>query len=594
MSVLEQILNKQNDNDSDDFLIKKSPAVIESNLNPKFVLRPYQLEAFGRFAYFFENLRKPDTPTHLLYHMATGSGKTLVMAGLIVLLHKLGYSNFIFLVNSTNIIEKTKDNFLNQSSSKYLFNSTLNVDGRTTLIRCVTNFEAAVPNAINIAFETVQGLHAALNAPHENSLTANDFRDKKIVFIADEAHHINVDTKNGGADDATSWESTLMAVFNANADNFLLEFTATADLGNRLIAQKYADKLIFDYALRRFCADGYSKNVRIMQSAADGFTRAIQACLLSIYRSKLLERYGTKPVILFKSHTIRESNAFQNEFTQKLNNLNVSALSQIRNSNKTTALSAFFDYCLRNNITDENLIAELKIEFGTERQLSVNSKDDCEYKQRAINTLECADNPFRAIFAVDKLNEGWDVLNLFDIVQLSEVKASAIKKTSIQEVQLIGRGARYCPFGDGEDASRRKYDGTTDEMAVCEQLFYHASYFPAYINELNAKLIQSGLSLADDKKTMPRSNQNHRASRRQPSDVFNAEYVVDMEQDKSVETDIFSSDDKKIHRQYHKLSIDAFDKCLIYKALNKSPFYNFCNLKRYLPELQSVEELIDS
>ena len=53
--------------------------------------------------------------------MATGSGKTLIMAANILYLYRLGYRNFIFFVNSTNIIEKTKDNFLNSLSEKYLF-----------------------------------------------------------------------------------------------------------------------------------------------------------------------------------------------------------------------------------------------------------------------------------------------------------------------------------------------------------------------------------------------------------------------------------------------------------------------------------------
>ena len=66
-----------------------------------------------------------------------------------------------------------------------------------------------------------------------------------------------------------------------------------------------------------------------------------------------------------------------------------------------------------------------------------------------VNTLEDKDNPIRAIFAVQKLNEGWDVLNLFDIVRCYEARDSGknrIGKTTISEAQLIGRGARYFPF----------------------------------------------------------------------------------------------------------------------------------------------------
>jgi type III restriction enzyme len=57
--------------------------------------------------------------------MATGSGKTLMMAGLILYLYEKGYRNFLFFVNSNNIIDKTRDNFLNDISIKYLFNKPL-------------------------------------------------------------------------------------------------------------------------------------------------------------------------------------------------------------------------------------------------------------------------------------------------------------------------------------------------------------------------------------------------------------------------------------------------------------------------------------
>ena len=50
---------------------------------------------------------------------------------------------------------------------------------------------------------------------------------------------------------------------------------------------------------------------------------------------------------------------------------------------------------------------------------------------------------------MQKLNEGWDVLNLFDIVRCyttRDAKAGKPGKTTVAEAQLIGRGARYFPF----------------------------------------------------------------------------------------------------------------------------------------------------
>jgi type III restriction enzyme len=46
--------------------------------------------------------------------MATGSGKTVMMAGLILYLYERGYRKFLFFVNRGQIVEKTKDNFINQ------------------------------------------------------------------------------------------------------------------------------------------------------------------------------------------------------------------------------------------------------------------------------------------------------------------------------------------------------------------------------------------------------------------------------------------------------------------------------------------------
>ena len=77
---------------------------ILSNLNPKFNLRYYQEQAFQMFETFFEEDHPfKHKPISLLFYMATGSGKTLIMAGLILYLFSKGYSNFIFFVDKTDI-----------------------------------------------------------------------------------------------------------------------------------------------------------------------------------------------------------------------------------------------------------------------------------------------------------------------------------------------------------------------------------------------------------------------------------------------------------------------------------------------------------
>ncbi len=76
------------------------PDMIKPNLNPAFEMRPYQERAFENFAFWFEDAKNPrPKPSQVLFHMATGSGKTLIMAGLMLYLYKNGYRDFLFFVN---------------------------------------------------------------------------------------------------------------------------------------------------------------------------------------------------------------------------------------------------------------------------------------------------------------------------------------------------------------------------------------------------------------------------------------------------------------------------------------------------------------
>src|SRR3989338_3424093 len=97
-------------------LNKGIPKYLQNNLNPTFGLREYQKEAIARFIHYINGNPNRIKPTQLLFHMATGSGKTLLMAANIIHLYNKGYRNFLFFVNSTNIIDKTRDNFLNSLS----------------------------------------------------------------------------------------------------------------------------------------------------------------------------------------------------------------------------------------------------------------------------------------------------------------------------------------------------------------------------------------------------------------------------------------------------------------------------------------------
>lgn len=292
--MLYETFNLLKEAHGEDYFKSRIDPKIVQNLNPNFELREYQKEALGRFDFYFKEFQKRKFPAQLLFHMATGSGKTLIMAANILYLYKLGYRNFIFFVNSVNIIEKTRDNFLNPLSEKYLFASKIKFGEKEVFVKEVQNFEAASPEDINILFTNIQGLHTRLNYPKENALTYEDFSDKKIVLISDEAHHLqNITKTKQEIELEKSWEYTVERVFKNNFEfeNVLLEFTATIDLGNPNIKQKYEDKIIFQYDLKQFRLDKYSKEIEVLQADLDPVDRTLQAVILSQYRRKIAEKY---------------------------------------------------------------------------------------------------------------------------------------------------------------------------------------------------------------------------------------------------------------------------------------------------------------
>lgn len=312
---LYQIINEQ-DNRED----VKIDSDILNNLNQKMKIRKYQEEAFKNFIYFYENNRMRAKYNQLdnlqlLFHMATGSGKTLIMAGLIIYLYKKGYRNFIFFVNRSQIVKKTIENFTDKSSNKFLFNDYLLIDGKNVKIKPVTNFENYDKDNINICFTTIQSLFSNLWKVKQNNIGFSEFDYKKIVFIADEAHHLNADTLRGEkyefSDDeidemtgrenseyneeelSKSWEYTIDKCFYRNSENILLEFTVTSGIeNNENIKNNYINKIIYDYSLASFRKDGYSKEIKSITTNLDNFDKIVLALSLSVYRQMVFNDYG--------------------------------------------------------------------------------------------------------------------------------------------------------------------------------------------------------------------------------------------------------------------------------------------------------------
>ncbi|WP_336127338.1 DEAD/DEAH box helicase family protein [Mesoflavibacter sp. CH_XMU1422-2] len=607
------------------------PNYISDNI--KYDIRPYQEESFKRFmlCYNEDFDAKPNKPFHLLYNMATGSGKTLVMAGLMLYLYEKGYRNFLFFVNSNNIITKTKDNFLNPQASKYLFSEKIVIDNKEILIKDVDNFEEADNENININFTTIQQLHIDLNNTKENSVTYEDFKDKKIALIADEAHHLSSGTKSGKL--FGSWEGTVEEILKQNYDNILLEFTATLDYDTKTIVEKYQDKVIQKYDLAQFRIDKFSKEINLIRSLYDEQERIIQALILNLYRQELAtsNNINLKPVILFKAkRTIKESEENKENFHKLIDDFSAKMVENIKKTSTIGIVQKAFDFFAKINLSSNDIAKRIKSNFKEENCISANNDKEAELNQIKLNTLEDENNPIRAVFAVQKLNEGWDVLNLFDIVRLYEGQNTGgtnttIGKTTLSEAQLIGRGARYFPFKleEGQDLYKRKYDeDLSNDLKVLEELYYHTKEDNRYISELKKALVESGIYEDEDKsiqlnlflkpefkktdfykngkvifnKKVEKSYDNVKSFSDLGVSKRNISFTLSSGMGKKSSV-FFEMENPKSNDEVIKerdVKISDISKHIIRFALTQNPFYYFENLERFFPNTKSLSNFIDS
>lgn len=599
------------------------PDYIKHNL--KHQLRDYQKQSLYNLNYTQKDDHVASRFNQLLFHMATGSGKTDVMAAdILYFYHEFGYQNFLFVVNTNAVIAKTRENMLNVQSPKYLFSQPLSIDGETIELREVTRFPTNIePGVIYLRLTTIQTLANELNTPRENGLTYGDLEKQKLIILADEAHHFSAGTKSKADQKNKAWEYVLDRIRQANKANRQLEFTATIDLNNEFIYEKYRDKIIFQYDLKEFQNAGYSKKIARLQANADDNEKMLNAVLLSQYRKRMAIQAGVKdfkPVILFKSNKIAVSKAARDQFLTMMDRLTAEDLAQfIAKQLQTTQSSTLRQaYTYYQTVDMGSLVRELQRDFQPLNTINVNDTSSNGIlgdlnDLRNLNTLEEPSNPFRAIFAVAKLSEGWDVLNLYDIVRIGEQPITSTQTNS--EAQLIGRGARYNPFVY-EDATSftRRFDHSTPELQILESLHYHTINNKKYIDNLMKSFEAMQLQVEDDKEFDILTTTVKKSFKKSdvyqygklyyndvediPESEYNglAKYGVPVAELPTVNIETATLEATAFDTQnvagMNETRLVKIDDALVKKAMARNPFFRFNTMKKYMPTLNSISEFM--
>ena len=520
--------------------------ITENIKYPLFDWQRQSIESFLTFQKIKEAEQNTDA-THLMFNMATGTGKTLVMASLILYYYKQGYRNFIFFVNQNNIVGKTENNLVDPSHSKYQYNQTIVIDDKTVNIRKVETFSNQTED-IEIIFTSIHKLHNAVYLVKENAIFLDDLLKRNLVLLADEAHNLNAATKklksgqvqldlitelkDGASEEEVerSWENTVInRILKRDGidsiienKNVLLEFTATVPT-NTEVVKKYVDKIIYKFDLKDFLKAGYTKEINLVTSSFDKKRRVLQALLFNWYRQHVATSNGIdlKPVILFRSKYVdqtKEENSQKDYelFHDIIRNLSVDDFTFLHEFDENALFSISETYLKgqsriidikryidENEIALNEVIEYLKYAFCERNCIITNSKTGTKTKEktdqeteRLLNNLEDKSNHITAIFTVKRLTEGWDVLNLYDIVRMYEGQNTGGSNkgksgdSTVSEVQLIGRGVRYFPFKyEDKIPNKRKFDkDLKNDLRVLEEFYFHSDNDERYISELKQEL----------------------------------------------------------------------------------------------------------
>jgi type III restriction enzyme len=205
------------------------------------------------------------------------------------------------------------------------------------------------------------------------------------------------------------------------------------------------------------------------------------------------------------------------------------------------------------------------------------------------------------------------------LYNIRDSKGDRPGKTTMSEAQLIGRGARYCPFiiSTDQELYKRKYDfDVENELKLCEELYFHSAQNPRYIVELNKALEEIGIKA---KNVIEREVKIKESFKK--TEFYKSALIYLNKQVEYDNAEIFSIDDSSIPNEfnYHlrtgatqtttiyedpskqniklitkTFSLLDFGAPIVRKAIDKIEFYRFNNLKNYFPNLQSINEFITS
>ncbi|MGQ4494262.1 DEAD/DEAH box helicase [Dermabacteraceae bacterium P13095] len=365
-----------------------------------------------------------DPATVQVMNLATGVGKTYLMAAFMEYLRRQGVRNVMVVTPSLTVQNKTVQNF---------------TPGHRRHIRgAAVAPEVTTPqdySAWRTSQATASGNDAAprLVADHQAPLMAFIFNIHQLIA----PKQLDGATSGGTARAA----ATRIRRFSEDSGVLLEHLKSLPDLV--VIAD---ESHLYSSSAKAF----YAALKELDPAATIGLTASASSADHVIYRYPLYraiqDRYVKTPVLAFRKSGYGEDQASEE---QQLRDA-VSLLATKRSAYRAHTLASglpelnpvLFVVC--SDVSHASQVAVLLRSgeyFGSETAvLQVDNKHSDEKTLHALENLDHPSSPVRAVVSVNKLKEGWDVKNIAVVVTLRAMASEVLTQ------QTMGRGLRL-PFG---------------------------------------------------------------------------------------------------------------------------------------------------
>ena len=386
-------------------------------ISSEFDLRAPNKEALRQLVLTLDGDYDPQVPQVL--NLATGVGKTYLMAAFVEYLRRQGVGNVVIVTPGKTVQAKTVQNF-SPGSPRFITGSP--VPPEVVTPQDYSAWIARANGAAKLSFGREEPILAfifniqQLIAPKDadgDTLGASQDSIRRKPRRFDENAGVLFDYLKGLddlvviADESHLYGSSAVA-FNAA----LRELDPAATIGLTASVDKKTDHVIYEYPLYRAIQDHF-----------------VKAPVLAFRKGGYGTGAASEEQQLRDALRLREKKqAYYDSYAA--------------NHNRSRVNAVLFVVC--SDVDHATQVAELlrTPEFlGRDSAvLQVDSKHEDDATQRLLERLDQPDSPVLAVVSVNKLKEGWDVKNIAVVVTLRAMASEVLTQ------QTMGRGLRL-PFG---------------------------------------------------------------------------------------------------------------------------------------------------